>query len=185
MFSINLSGPSLLGQRPVDTILYFLKKYALSAADFCFEITETAAIQNLSYATRFMNRLKGEGFTFALDDFGAGFSSFGYLRTLPVDYVKIDGSFVQNIDESLVSYTMVDSINSIGHVMGLKTIAEFVKSEAIMDKVIELGVDYGQGYFSPKPCPLTSRSSAAQSPQTLGPPRVALEMRAEVKRRRR
>jgi Amt family ammonium transporter len=101
-----------------------------------------------------MNRLKTEGFTFALDEFGAGFSSFGYLRTLPVDYIKIDGSFVQNIDESLVSYTMVDSINSIGHVMGLKTVAEFVKSESVRNKVIELGVDYGQGYFFNEPKPL-------------------------------
>jgi EAL domain-containing protein (putative c-di-GMP-specific phosphodiesterase class I) len=154
IFSINLSGPSLLDDALIDTILYFLNKYSLSAKDFCFEVTETAAIQNLSYATRFINRLKGEGFTFALDDFGAGFSSFGYLRNLPVDYVKIDGSFVQNIDESRISYTMVDSINSIGHVMGLKTIAEFVKSEAIRDKLIELKVDFGQGYYFSKPKPL-------------------------------
>ncbi|HPE88786.1 MAG TPA: EAL domain-containing protein [Spirochaetales bacterium] len=154
IFSINLSGPALLDDSLIDTILYYLNKYSLKASDFCFEITETAAIQNLSYATRFMNRLKGEGFTFALDDFGAGFSSFGYLRSLPVDYIKIDGSFVQNIDESLVSYTMVDSINSIGHVMGLKTIAEFVKGPAIKDKLMELGVDYGQGYHFSKPLPL-------------------------------
>jgi len=154
IFSVNLSGPSLLDDALIDTILYYLNKYSLSASDFCLEITETAAIQNLSYATRFINRLKVEGFTFALDDFGAGFSSFGYLRNLPVDYIKIDGSFVQNIDESLVSYTMVDSINSIGHVMGLKTIAEFVKSEAVKDKLVELGVDYGQGYFFAKPKPL-------------------------------
>jgi diguanylate cyclase (GGDEF)-like protein/PAS domain S-box-containing protein len=154
VFSINLSGPSLLDTDLVDTILYILRKYALSAEDFCFEITETAAIQNLSYATRFINHLRGEGFTFALDDFGAGFSSFGYLRNLPVDYVKIDGSFVQNIDDSLVSYTMVDSINSIGHVMGLKTIAEFVKNEAIVHKLEELGVDYAQGYHFAEPKPL-------------------------------
>lgn len=154
VFSINLSGPSLLDDALIDTILYYLNKYSLAASDFCFEITETAAIQNLSYATRFINRLKVEGFTFALDDFGAGFSSFGYLRNLPVDYVKIDGSFVQNVDESLVSYTMVDSINSIGHVMGLKTIAEFVRSEPVKDRLVELKVDYGQGYFFSKPLPL-------------------------------
>lgn len=154
IFSINLSGPSLLDEALIDTILYYLKKYSLSAGDFCLEITETAAIQNLSHATRFINRLKLEGFTFALDDFGAGFSSFGYLRSLPVDYIKIDGSFVQNIDESLISYTMVDSINSIGHVMGLRTIAEFVRSEAVKDKLAELGVDYGQGYYFSKPRPL-------------------------------
>lgn len=152
--SINLSGPSLLDDMLIDSILYYLNKYSLSAEDFCFEITETAAIQNLSYATRFINNLKGKGFTFALDDFGAGFSSFGYLRNLPVDYVKIDGSFVQTIDESSISYAMVDSINSIGHVMGLTTIAEFVRNEKIKERLEELGVDYGQGYYFSEPRPL-------------------------------
>lgn len=154
VFSVNLSGPSLLDDALIDSIMYYLNKYSLSAKDFCFEVTETAAIQNLSYATRFINRLRAEGFTFALDDFGAGFSSFGYLKNLPVDYIKIDGSFVQNVDESLVSYTMVDSINSIGHVMGLKTIAEFVKSESIKNKLIDLNVDFGQGYYFSMPRPL-------------------------------
>ncbi|GAB1433299.1 hypothetical protein MASR2M29_19240 [Spirochaetota bacterium] len=154
IFSINLSGPSLIDDTLVDTILYYLHKYSLNASDFCFEITETAAIQNLAYATRFINSLKSKGFTFALDDFGAGFSSFGYLRNLPVDYVKIDGSFVQNVDESNISYAMVDSINSVGHVMGLATIAEFVGSEAIKNKLEELEVDYGQGYYFSKPLPL-------------------------------
>jgi EAL domain-containing protein (putative c-di-GMP-specific phosphodiesterase class I) len=101
-----------------------------------------------------MKRLKDEGFTFALDDFGSGFSSFSYLKNLPVDYLKIDGSFVQTIDESLVSYTMVESINSIGHVMGMKTIGEFVKNPEIMRKLTELGVDYGQGYHIAEPVPL-------------------------------
>ncbi len=156
IFSINLSGPSLLDETLTDKILKTLKQYDLAASNFCFEITETAAIQNLSYASRFMSRLKEEGFTFALDDFGSGFSSFGYLRNLPVDYLKIDGSFVQNIDESLVSYTMVDSINSVGHVMGLKTIGEFVKSDKIWNKLVELGVDYGQGYIFAEPRPLLS-----------------------------
>jgi len=154
VFSVNLSGPSLLDDDLVESIRLLVRKYALSPADFCFEITETAAIQNLSYATRFINQLREDGFTFALDDFGAGFSSFGYLRNLPVDYVKIDGSFVQNIDESLVSYTMVDSINAIGHVMGLKTIAEFVKNASIVTKLEELGVDYAQGYHFSEPKPI-------------------------------
>lgn len=156
IFSINLSGPSLLDDTLIDNILEILHHYNLSASSFCFEITETAAIQNLSYASRFMKRLKEEGFTFALDDFGSGFSSFGYLRNLPVDYLKIDGSFVQNIDESLVSCTMVQSINSIGHVMGLKTIGEFVKNDKIWNKLVELGVDYGQGYIFAEPRPLLS-----------------------------
>jgi diguanylate cyclase (GGDEF)-like protein/PAS domain S-box-containing protein len=154
LISINLSGPSLLDESLVDLILYELKSQGLESSSFCFEITETAAIQNYAAATRFMKRLKDEGFTFALDDFGSGFSSFSYLKNLPVDYLKIDGSFVQTIDESLVSYTMVESINSIGHVMGMKTIGEFVKNPEIMRKLTELGVDYGQGYHIAEPVPL-------------------------------
>jgi diguanylate cyclase (GGDEF)-like protein/PAS domain S-box-containing protein len=153
-FSINLSGPSLLDDSLVDLILFESRRLGLSPSRFCFEITETAAIQNLSWATRFMKRLKDEGFTFALDDFGSGFSSFGYLKNLPVDYLKIDGTLVENIDESLVSYTMVESINSIGHVMGIRTIAEFVKNAAIHKKLGEIGVDYAQGYHVHEPAPI-------------------------------
>ena len=154
IISLNLSGPSLLDESLVDLILYEVRRNGLDSSSFCFEITETAAIQNLSWATRFIKRLKDEGFTFALDDFGSGFSSFGYLKNLPVDYLKIDGSFVQTIDESLVSYTMVESINSIGHVMGIKTIAEFVKNPEIKRKCAEIGVDYAQGYHIAEPKPL-------------------------------
>jgi len=154
IISINLSGPSLLDESLVDVILYEVRRNALQPSSFCFEITETAAIQNYAAASRFIRRLKDEGFTFALDDFGSGFSSFGYLKNLPVDYLKIDGSFVQTIDESLVSYTMVDSINAIGHVMGIKTIAEFVKNPEIKRKLTEIGVDYGQGYHIAEPVPL-------------------------------
>jgi diguanylate cyclase (GGDEF)-like protein/PAS domain S-box-containing protein len=154
LISINLSGPSLLDEPLVDLILYEVRRNGLESSSFCFEITETAAIQNYAAATRFMKRLKDEGFTFALDDFGSGFSSFSYLKNLPVDYLKIDGSIVQTMDESLVSYTMVDSINAIGHVMGMKTIAEFVKNPEIKRKCAELGVDYAQGYYIAEPVPL-------------------------------
>lgn len=154
VISINLSGPSLLDDSLVDLIMEETALNAIEPSNVCFEITETAAIQNLSYATRFMKRLKDEGFTFALDDFGSGFSSFAYLKNLPVDYLKIDGSLVQNIDESLVSFTMVEAINSIGHVMGIKTIAEFVKSPDIKRRLAEIGVDYAQGYHIHEPEPL-------------------------------
>jgi diguanylate cyclase (GGDEF)-like protein/PAS domain S-box-containing protein len=152
--SINLSGPSLLDESLVELILYEVRRNGLESSSFCFEITETSAIQNYAAATRFIKRLKDEGFTFALDDFGSGFSSFSYLKNLPVDYLKIDGSFVQTIDESLVSYTMVDSINSIGHVMGIKTIAEFVKNPEIKRRCAEIGVDYAQGYHIAEPVAL-------------------------------
>jgi len=154
VISINLSGPSFLDEALVDFILFETKRNGLEPSSFCFEITETAAIQNYAAATRFIKRLKDEGFTFALDDFGSGFSSFSYLKNLPVDYLKIDGSLVQTIDESLVSYTMVESINSIGHVMGIKTIAEFVKNSEIKSKLTEMGVDYAQGYHIAEPAPL-------------------------------
>jgi diguanylate cyclase (GGDEF)-like protein/PAS domain S-box-containing protein len=153
-FSLNLSGPSLLDESLATFIIMTIDNFQLSPEHFCLEVTETAAIQNLSYASRFMKRLKDRGFTFALDDFGSGFSSFNYLRNLPVDFLKIDGAFVQNIDESIVSYTMVESINSMGHVLGLKTIGEYVKNKSILEKLKVIGVDYAQGYEIAEPRPL-------------------------------
>ena len=154
LVSVNLSGPSILDQELIEIIISQVKEYDLDPSCFCFEITETAAIQNLTSAIHFMKKLKDVGFTFALDDFGSGFSSFGYLSNLPVDYLKIDGSFVQTIDESLISYAMVESINAIGHVMGIRTIAEFVKNKAIMKRLVDIGVDYAQGYEIAEPAPL-------------------------------
>jgi diguanylate cyclase (GGDEF)-like protein/PAS domain S-box-containing protein len=151
---INLSGPSILDEGLIDFILFETKRHELDPSRFCFEITETAAIQNLVSASRFMKKLRDEGFTFALDDFGSGFSSFGYLKNLPVDYLKIDGALVMGIDESKISYTMVESINSVGHVMGIRTIAEFVKNAAIKQRLVEIGVDYVQGYEIAIPSPL-------------------------------
>ncbi len=157
IFCVNLSGQSLLDETLIDLILAEIQRNQLSPASFCFEITETAAIQNLSYASRFIKRLREHGFTFALDDFGSGSASFGYLQNFEVDYVKIDGSFVQGIDENIVSYTMVKSIHDLVSVMGLKTVAEFVKRDAITQKLREIGVDYGQGYVFAAPRPLVPR----------------------------
>lgn len=154
IFSINLSGPTLLDESFIDFAIRTFEHYAVSPRNFCLEITETAAIQNLSYASRFIGRLKDEGFTFSLDDFGSGFSSFNYLKNLPVDYLKIDGSIVQNIDESLVNYTMVESINAMGHVIGLKTVGEYARNDAIVERLRRIGVDYAQGYALSEPSPL-------------------------------
>ncbi|HUX39385.1 MAG TPA: EAL domain-containing protein, partial [Rectinemataceae bacterium] len=154
IFCINLSGPSILDEGLSEYILDETKRLGLDRSRFNFEITETAAIQNLVSASRFMSRLKDEGFTFSLDDFGSGFSSFGYLKNLPVDYLKIDGSLVQGIEDSDIQYTMVKSINMVGQVMGIRTIAEFVKNEAILGKLVEIGVDYAQGYQLARPEPL-------------------------------
>jgi EAL domain-containing protein (putative c-di-GMP-specific phosphodiesterase class I) len=138
-----------------ETMLVFLSeqfsKWAIPAHKICFEVTETAAIANLSYATKFINQLKERGCLFSLDDFGSGLSSFAYLKNLPVDYLKIDGLFVKDILHDKVDFAMVKSINEVGHVMGKKTIAEFVENEQIFNLLSELGVDYAQGYGIGKP----------------------------------
>ena len=152
--SINLSGTSLADYDFLDICQDLLKKHPHLASKVCFEITETAAVTNLDAAINFINTLKTQGCCFALDDFGSGLSSFAYLKNLPVDYVKIDGAFVRDIVEDLIDRAMVKSINEIGHVMGKKTIAEFVESRSIMDVVESLDIDYVQGYFIGKPIPL-------------------------------
>ena len=105
----------------------------------------------MTTASKFIHELKTLGCTFALDDFGSGFSSFNYLKNMPVDYLKIDGSFVKDMDENAVNSAMVEAINNLGHVMGIKTIAEFVRNREILEKLTELGIDYAQGYEISKP----------------------------------
>lgn len=117
----------------------------------CLEITESAAIANLAASTPLFARLRQLGCRFALDDFGSGLSSFGYLRHLPVDFVKIDGGFVRNIATNVVDMAMVEAINKISHVMGLQTIAEFVESEEVLHALRELGVECAQGYLLGRP----------------------------------
>jgi diguanylate cyclase (GGDEF)-like protein/PAS domain S-box-containing protein len=168
--TINLSGHTLGSEGILEIITRQLDYYTLPAHKFCFEITETAAISNLNMATTFITTLKESGCRFALDDFGSGLSSFAYLKNLPVDYLKIDGIFVQDICNDEIDLAMVKSINEIGHLMGKKTIAEFVESEGVYDKIVELGVDYAQGYWISQPVPLETPYSAApviDAPYTL------------------
>ncbi|MEN0044893.1 MAG: EAL domain-containing protein, partial [Pseudomonadota bacterium] len=133
---------------------------SLSPEQICFEITETAAIANREGAIAFMNTMRELGCRFALDDFGAGLSSFAYLRDLPVDILKIDGSFVRDMDTNKVSESMVAASAQVARVMGLKTVAEFVETEAVRDGLVQLGVDYGQGFLLGKPKPLDARLEA-------------------------
>lgn len=152
--AINLSGPSLTSVDFQKMVIGCLEKYDIPAQKICFEITETAAITNLSDATSFIKIMSDKGCLFALDDFGTGLSSFAYLKYLPVDYLKIDGVFVKGIVDDPIDYAMVKSINEIGQVMGKKTIAEFVENKEIEDKLKIIGVDYSQGYGIARPCPI-------------------------------
>jgi EAL domain-containing protein (putative c-di-GMP-specific phosphodiesterase class I) len=151
--SINLSGPSLAEAAFLEFVIERLQESGLSAGKICFEITETAAISNLNKAITFISTLRGLGCRFALDDFGSGLSSFAYLKNLPVDYLKIDGMFVRDIVDDPIDHAMVKSINEIGQVMGMKTIAEFVESDEIKRMLKRIGVNYAQGFAIGKPQP--------------------------------
>jgi EAL domain-containing protein (putative c-di-GMP-specific phosphodiesterase class I) len=146
MCAINLSGHSLGSSEFLDFLTHQFESTGVPPPKICLEITETMAIANLSRALRFMEQLREMGCRFALDDFGSGLSSFAYLKNLPVDFLKIDGLFVKDILDDPLDLAVVASINEIGHVMGKKTIAEFVEDQRIFDKLRELGVDYAQGF---------------------------------------
>ncbi|MGH8502040.1 MAG: two-component system response regulator [Gammaproteobacteria bacterium] len=152
--AINLSGHSLVDEEFCYAVLYQLEKSGIPPEKICFEVTETAAIVNMTKAMRFISVLKERGCLFSLDDFGSGLSSFAYLKNLPVDFLKIDGQFVKDIVDDPTDFEMVKSINGIGHVMGKKTIAEFVENDAILQKLRDIGVDYAQGYGIGRPQPL-------------------------------
>jgi len=152
--AINLSGLSLGNDEFLAYVVRRFKELTIPPEKICFEVTETATIANLSDARKFINTLKELGCLFALDDFGSGLSSFAYLKSLPVDYLKIDGIFVKDLDTNPINYAMVKSINEIGKVMGKQTIAEFVENAEIMKKLGEIGVDYAQGYYIDKPKPI-------------------------------
>ena len=145
LVSINLSAHSLCDDDFLGFLLEELERSSIDPHHLCFEITETAAIANLTRAIAFIRRLIAAGCRFSLDDFGSGLSSFGYLKTLPVDYLKIDGSFVRDIGEDPIDLALVESINQIGHILGIETIAEYVESEAIAQQLNRIGVDFLQG----------------------------------------
>jgi len=149
--SINLSGISLVDEELLEFILDARHRCGIDLQEICFEITETAAISNLAKATQFMNQLKKQGCQFALDDFGSGLSSFAYLKNLPVDYIKIDGAFVVDMVSDPIDRAMVEAITSLGHVMNIKTIAEWVENQQTLDILGEIGVDFVQGYHVGRP----------------------------------
>ena len=152
--SVNLSGSSIADKDFLHSVIKCLDSCDVEPRRICFEITETAAIANLTSATQFIDQLKQRGCSFALDDFGSGFSSFAYLKMLTVDYLKIDGLFVRDMVNDRIDFEMVKSINDIGHVMGKKTVAEFVEDQQTLEALRELGVDYAQGYAISRPIPV-------------------------------
>lgn len=160
-FSINLSGLTLSDDGMLNFIVNAIEKADIPPEKIKFEITETAAIANIRAATLFIEKLRERGILFSLDDFGSGLSSFAYLKNMKVDALKIDGMFVRDMLNDPLDYEMVKSINEIGHVMGLETIAEFVESEAILNKLSEIGVDYVQGYAIGKPVPIADILTAS------------------------
>ena len=157
VLAINLSGESMGSEELLAYIRAQFELKIIPAENICFEITETAAIGNLNKAISFIKSLKKLGCKFALDDFGSGLSSFSYLKSLPVDYLKIDGIFVKDIVDDPVDAAMVEAINRVGHIMKIETIAEFVENGEIMDVLRKLGVDYAQGYHIDKPLPLKEK----------------------------
>ncbi len=152
--AINLSGNSLNDDSLLDFIKGEITETAIEPSNVCFEITETAAISNLDQVSQLIVELKRIGCRFALDDFGSGLSSFTYLKNLPVDYLKIDGSFVHDMIDDSIDHAMVEAINQVGHIMGIGTIAECAESEEVVEMLRELGVDYAQGYAMGAPVPI-------------------------------
>jgi EAL domain-containing protein (putative c-di-GMP-specific phosphodiesterase class I) len=154
MVAINLSGTSLNDERTVTFILDEARRHGVPPRKICFELTETAALNNLPVAIEVMRALKREGFSLAIDDFGSGFTSFAYLKSLPVDFIKIDGSYVKGMLDDRIDRAMVTAIRQIAAVIGIRTIAEWVETPALALELGAIGIDYGQGYGIARPEPL-------------------------------
>ncbi len=155
LFNINLSGDSIGNLELLDFVKLNLQHYSIPPEVICFEITETAAISDMGNAIKFIEAMRALGCFFALDDFGNGMCSFSYLKVLPVDYLKIDGNFVKSMITKSIDKELVRAVNQVGHVLGMKTIAEFVENDEVRDALEIIGVDYAQGYGIKMPEPLT------------------------------
>jgi EAL domain-containing protein (putative c-di-GMP-specific phosphodiesterase class I) len=163
-YAINVSGTSIGDERFLEFVREQFRRYKMPHRSICFEITETAAIANFDKAARFFGEMKALGCLFSLDDFGAGMSSFGYLKHFPVDFIKIDGSFVKDVANDPVDFATVRAINDVGHAMGKKTIGEFVDGEVGLVALREIGVDYAQGNWISPPTPFVP-TTVARAPR--------------------
>ena len=160
LVSINLSGASINDERFTNFAVDLIEKSEVPGNRLCFEITETAAITHLVHAQKFISAMKDLGLKFALDDFGSGLSSFSYLKHLPIDYLKIDGSLVKAIPDEEYDRAVVNSINEVAHLMGIKTIAEFVENDRILEHIGKISIDYAQGYITGRPVAIASGVSS-------------------------
>ena len=161
--AINLSATTLADAGFLEFVLAELAALDLHPGALCFEITETAALASLTSVVYFMRELKARGVSFALDDFGAGLSSFAYLKTLPVDYLKIDGQFIENIVADPIDRSMVEAICRVARAAGIRTIAERVETEAVLEVLTEIGVDYVQGFLIARPAPLAALGACLET----------------------
>jgi EAL domain-containing protein (putative c-di-GMP-specific phosphodiesterase class I) len=167
--SINLSGQSIGDKKVHARLIEAIKNGSIPAGKLCFEVTETSAIRNIEDAISFIGQLKALDVKFSLDDFGSGSSSFGYLKALPVDYLKIDGQFVKSLATDAVDFATVRCIADMANLLHKETVAEFVETEAALAMLTTLGVDYAQGYFLHQPEPL---SGLLQLPSSVDLPRL-------------
>jgi EAL domain-containing protein (putative c-di-GMP-specific phosphodiesterase class I) len=154
LLAVNVSGTSLNDQSFLEFVLQHASDPEI-ARSLCFEITETAAVTNLANAIYFMRELQARGCKFSLDDFGSGLSSFMYLKTLPVDFLKIDGQFISQIAVDPIDRSMVEAISKVGRSLGIFTVAECVESEDVLNELRRIGVDFAQGYYMAQPRPIS------------------------------
>ncbi|MFP5505665.1 MAG: EAL domain-containing protein [Gammaproteobacteria bacterium] len=174
--SINLSGQSLSEDLFLDYVIGEIERSGVRPEHLCFEITETAAINNLARAVRFMTTIRRLGCHFALDDFGSGMSSFGYLKSLPVDVLKIDGGFIRRVHENPVDQAMVKAIREVAELMHMKTVAEFVENAEILEVLRDIGIDRAQGYYLGRPVPASELFGALDDDAGLAAPPVVLKL---------
>jgi EAL domain-containing protein (putative c-di-GMP-specific phosphodiesterase class I) len=149
--AINLSGASLNDERFLQDAMAAIRRYPRSASRVCFEITESVALYDLKNTRRFVDRVRSFGSMVALDDFGAGYTSFNYLKELPADLVKIDGSFIRLLDTQPANYAITRAILDLSHQIGMSVVAEWVESVEVLEALMGLGIDYGQGFLLARP----------------------------------
>jgi EAL domain-containing protein (putative c-di-GMP-specific phosphodiesterase class I) len=154
---INLSPKSLVISEYIDNLISLTRKYNINPENIVLELTERETVKNLKILEKFVLNLKAEGFKFAIDDFGSGFSSYDYIKRFPVDFVKIEGDFIKNMLFNTKDLAIVRSLLILTEEFGIKTIAEFIETEEIAEKVAELKIDYMQGYFIGKPLPVIEK----------------------------